>query len=148
MRTRPIAAVVAIALTLAAALPATAVHVRGSGRITAWGEGAIRVDGEGTFYARGAGTLTIRDLDHDADIEIHGFRYSRKTVDGQRVYRGSGWVRVSAPDAVLKLEGEIESFWAHGSGTLRLNGHGRFRVRGRTHRWPAVGNVIHFELAG
>jgi len=133
---------------LVAAAPAIAMHVRGNGRLVAWGEGTVRVEGSGTFYLRGAGTLMITDRDPDVDIEIHGFRYSRKTVNGLRVYRGAGWVRVTAPDTMLELAGDIESFAACGVGVCHLSGEGSFSVDGKTKPWPAAGLPIRFELEG
>ena len=148
MRAWGIAATLAVVLTFAVASPAAALDIRGTGRITAWGEGTVRVEGSGTFYVRGAGTLSLRNRDGDTDVEVHGFHYSKKTVDGVRIYQGSGWVRVSSPDAMLKLEGDIDSFTACGKGACHLGGKGFFRVHGATRPWPATDGSIRFDLNG
>jgi len=142
------AAAVVVALALVVATPAIALHVSGTGRLTAWGEGTVRGEGAGEFYTRGAGRLTIRDLGGDAEIEIHGFRYSRRTVDGLKVYQGSGWARISAPDAILELEGDIDSFTACGKGACHMKGKGFFRLHGATRPWPATDGSIRFDLNG
>ena len=149
MTARKMVAALTIVLgLLVAAAPAIAVHVRGNGRLMAWGEGTVRVEGSGTFYIRGAGTLMVTEHDPDVDIEIHGFHYFRKTVNGLRVYRGAGWVRVTAPDTMLELAGDIESFAVCGKGVCNLSGEGSFRVDGKTRPWPAADLPIRFELEG
>ncbi len=138
------ASVALLIVALGAAL-CGAVTVNGRGHLTGWGNGVLRVEGSGSFYVRGSGTLTIRDLDRDADIEIHGFGYSRTLPSGLRIYQGTGWVRVSAPDAMVKLEGVVDDFSVRGRGTCYLQGTGRYRVRARTRIWRSGGVYVHFN---
>ncbi len=141
-------AVIVLAVISLVAPSAAAVEVAGRGQLSGWGTGVARIEGAGTFYLRGSGTLTIRDLDRDADIDVHGFGFSKRLARGLRVYHGTGWVRVSGPDAMIKLEGTIDHMTVRGKGTCYMKGEGRYRIRSRTRFWRGGGVYVHFDLAG
>lgn len=140
--------VLAVTLIFVPAMSAPGVQVTGRGQLSGSGSGTARLEGSGTFYVRGCGTLTVLDPVGDADVEIRGFAYSKQLSCGFRIYRGSGWVRVSASHVMVKLDGDIDEISACGGGTCYLRGDGRYRVRSRTRLWKQGGVYVRFDLTG
>ncbi len=147
-RLAALAGALAVALVSVPAVPAPGVQVTGRGQLSGSGSGTARLEGSGTFYVRGSGTLTVRDPGGDADVEIRGFAYSKQLSCGFKIYRGSGWVRVSASRVMIKLDGDIDEISACGGGTCYLRGDGRYRVRSRTRLWRQGGVYVRFDLTG
>lgn len=150
MRTLSLQAMAVLVITtlLLTASPTQAVHVEGPGQLTAWGTGFARVDGSGTIYMRGSGTLVVLDFGENADVEIHGFDFSRRLQNGATAYRGAGWILVKGPTARVSLSGGVEMLRVHGKGTCDLKGTGRYKVRHKTNPWRQVGGRIHYDLRG
>lgn len=139
-------AALAAALVAALTTPAESALVAGRGQLSGSGSGTVRLEGSGAFYVLGTGTLTVRDPADDASVEIRGFTYSKRLECGFRIYRGSGWVRVSGPDAMIKLDGSIDEIRVTGKGTCYLRGDGRYRVESRVRRWRERGVYLRFDL--
>ena len=135
----------AATLVVAAATSAPGLSLTGRGQLSGRGAGTARLEGSGTFYVRGTGTLTLRDPG-DAEVEMRGFAFARQLPCGFKVYRGSGWVRVSGDDTMVKLDGDIDQMRACGGGTCYLRGDGRYRVRSRTRLWKHTGVYVRFDL--
>lgn len=145
-----VALVAAVAAMLVSAPSPSAYgrSVSGRGQLSGKGTGTARLEGSGTFYLRGSGTLTVRDPGNGTEIELHGFAYSTSLSCGFRIYRGSGWIRVSGSDAMVKLDGEVEEISARGDGACYLRGEGRYRVGSRVRSWRERGLYLRFDLTG
>lgn len=141
-----LAAALAVALLTAQASPCAGACIAGRGPLSGSGTGTARLEGSGAFYVRGSGTLTVRDPGDGAQIEVHGFAFSKKLACGFRIYRGSGWARVSGSDAMIKLDGRVDAICASGGGTCYLLGDGRYRVGARVRPWKERGVCLRFNL--
>ena len=135
----------AAALVAAWASSAHGLRLTGRGQLHGSGSGTARLEGSGTFYVRGTCVLTLRDSE-DAAVEIQGFAFARELPSGFKVYRGSGWARVSGNGAMVKLDGDIDQMFACGGGSCYMRGDGRYRVRSRTRLWKQTGVYVRFDL--
>ena len=137
------AAVLVLGLLVATAVSAD--YVEGTGTLRARGAGIARVAGDGHVDIRGhgVGTVWVRNAE---ELSASG-RGVRMDLPGNVVFFGgwSGEVHAAGEELTVTMAGGLIEFAARGTGTVFLQGRGRYWLNGEPGEWTLTGITIDIE---
>ena len=138
--------IVVLALGLLTAAVVQADKLEGTGTIRAIGAGLARVHGTGRvdIAAKGVGTVWVRNA---RTIQATG-RGSRQDLPGGiTLFAGwAGHIHVAGEGMTVEMAGGIIEFKATGTGTVFLQGRGRYWVAGQACDWTPAGVTANLTL--
>jgi hypothetical protein len=130
-------AVLALCLVTVAAVQAD--KLEGSGTIRAIGAGLSRVHGTGRvdIAAKGIGTVWVRNA---RTIQATGRGFRQDLPGGVTLFAGwAGRIHIAGEGMTVEMAGGVIEFKATGTGTVFLQGRGRYWVAGQAYDWTSAG---------
>jgi len=130
---------VVLALGLISAAAVQADKLEGTGIIRAIGAGLARVHGTGRvdIAAKGIGTVLVRNAQ---TIQATGRGFRQDLPGGIALFAGfAGHIHVAGEGMTVEMAGGLIEFKAMGTGTVFLQGRGRYWAAGQVGDWSPDG---------